>query len=258
MDLQSPEINEIAAALLAPFPEAEIHWRAQSLTKQSPYKALALAYIDSRHVQSRLDAVMGISGWQCEYKHDLSGKTSCGIGLLLPTNAGIYAAKKAVLSVSESETEWIWKWDGAGDTQVEAEKGAYSDSFKRAAVKWGIGRYLYDMPAQWIPCETYERGGKQVFSKFTEDPWKNVPRKPEPPKPAEFPQDFTRDTEFWIAAEINGCSYKGTKFEDLPDSVCEQIANSSLEGVSESRGKAIEFANQEWAIRVEENTSRSE
>jgi hypothetical protein len=29
---------------------------------------------------------------------------------------------------------------------MEAEKGEASDAFKRAAVKWGIGRFLYDLP----------------------------------------------------------------------------------------------------------------
>ncbi|MCP5002531.1 MAG: hypothetical protein GY941_01065, partial [Planctomycetes bacterium] len=70
--------------------------------------------------------------------------------------------------------EWVTKSDGAGDTKVEAEKGSISDAFKRAAVKWGIGRYLYSLDAVWCPCETYERNGKQVFSKFTDDPWNFV------------------------------------------------------------------------------------
>ena len=41
---------------------------------------------------------------------------------------------------------WITKTDGAGDTNIEGEKGGLSDAFKRAAVKFGVGRYLYYMP----------------------------------------------------------------------------------------------------------------
>src|SRR5690606_35602811 len=66
---------------------------------------------------------------------------------------------------------WVWKSDGAGDTQVEAEKGGISDAFKRAAVKWGIGRYLYDLDAPWVPCETREHNGRKQWTKWTADPW---------------------------------------------------------------------------------------
>jgi hypothetical protein len=46
--------------------------------------------------------------------------------------------------------EWIWKADGAGPSDMEADKGALSDAFKRAAVRFGIGRYLYDIKAPWV------------------------------------------------------------------------------------------------------------
>jgi hypothetical protein len=46
--------------------------------------------------------------------------------------------------------EWVWKANGAGNSDVEAEKGACSDAFKRAAVLWGIGRYLYDLDSPWV------------------------------------------------------------------------------------------------------------
>ncbi|MFD1104199.1 Rad52/Rad22 family DNA repair protein, partial [Sphingobium olei] len=63
--------------------------------------------------------------------------------------------------------EWISKSDGAGDTDVEGQKGAVSDAFKRAAVKWGVGRYLYDMDAVWAECESYEKNGKKMWKRWT-------------------------------------------------------------------------------------------
>ena len=141
--------------LFAPFPLDVISWRAQSLTKDGK-KAMALAYIDARDVMRRLDDVCGVSGWQCKYSH-ANGKTICDIGI-------------------KCGEEWIWKADGAGDTDIEAEKGAISDAFKRAAVKWGVGRYLYDMPAPWVPCESYESGGKLRWSRWTDDVWKYIPQ----------------------------------------------------------------------------------
>src|SRR4029077_16180461 len=38
-------------------------------------------------------------------------------------------------------------------TDMEADKGALSDAFKRAAVRWGIGRYLYEVKAPWLELD---------------------------------------------------------------------------------------------------------
>lgn len=127
------------SALSAPFPPQAISWRVGSTT-QNKEKGMALAFIDARDVMERLDAVCGPGGWQCRYPH-ANGKTVCAIGI-------------------KADDEWIWKEDGAGDTDVEAEKGALSDAFKRAAVRWGIGRYLYDLPSPWVELEPAGRSYK--------------------------------------------------------------------------------------------------
>jgi hypothetical protein len=118
--------------LRAPFPPERVSWRVGSTT-QDKSKGMALAYIDARDVMDRLDDVVGPQNWQCTYPH-ANGKTVCSIGI----------------RVGE---EWVWKSDGAGDTDYEAEKGALSDAFKRAAVRWGIGRYLYDLESPWVQVE---------------------------------------------------------------------------------------------------------
>lgn len=136
--------------LKKPFPPEAISWRVGSTTKDKS-KGMALAYIDARDVQDRLDQVCGIDGWQCRYIPMHDKKTVCEIGIRIEYGmTGTF--------------EWIWKSDGAGDSDVEAEKGALSDAFKRAAVRWGIGRYLYDLDSPWVEVDTYERDGK-VFVK---------------------------------------------------------------------------------------------
>lgn len=120
------------AKLAAPFAPDRISWRVGSTT-QDKKRGLAFAYIDARDVMARLDEVCGPGGWQCRYPH-AAAKTVCEIGVL-------------------ANGDWIWKADGAGDTDVESEKGALSDAFKRAAVRWGIGRYLYDVDTPWIEIE---------------------------------------------------------------------------------------------------------
>jgi hypothetical protein len=122
---------DIARALKRPFPVSQISWRVGAVTpKQNPTKGVALAYIDARDVMHRLDHIFGLH-WQARYSH-AEGKTICEIGVKIGD-------------------EWVWRAGGAGDTDIEAEKGAISDAFKRAAVLWGIGRYLYDLPNEWVP-----------------------------------------------------------------------------------------------------------
>jgi hypothetical protein len=148
-------------ALAAEFPRASVSWRAQSMTAAGD-KAMALAYIDARDVMDRLDEVCGAENWQDRYEFH-GPRTVCYLSLRI-------------------NGEWVTKADGAGDSDVEAEKGAISDALKRAAVKWGIGRYLYALPAPWVPCEHYEKGGKKYWKRWTVDPWSQVrtPAKPEP------------------------------------------------------------------------------
>lgn len=135
-------MTDVFTQLSAPFPADRVSWRVGSTTADKT-RGMALAYIDARDVMDRLDAVCGPGAWQCRYPH-ANGKTVCEVGIKVGD-------------------EWIWKSDGAGDTDYEAEKGALSDAFKRAAVRWGIGRYLYDLDSPWVEVEV--RGKTAVIKK---------------------------------------------------------------------------------------------
>lgn len=111
-------IEDLEKKLKAPFPVDSLHWRMGNLNGKKD-KALMLVYVDARDVMDRLDEVCGLN-WQDDYK-EVNGRIVCTITI-----------------------DGISKSDGAGDTSFEAEKGGLSDAFKRCAVKWGIGRYLYD------------------------------------------------------------------------------------------------------------------
>lgn len=143
--------------LKKPFPKEKVSWRSQTMNKEGN-RALALAYIDARDVMDRLDEVVGAEFWMDEYE-TTPERTMCRLSIKI-------------------NDEWVSKTDGAGDTNVEAQKGSISDAFKRAAVKWGVGRYLYDMPAIWVPCQSYQRNGKNYFKKFTADPWSLINQEP--------------------------------------------------------------------------------
>ncbi len=122
--------------LKAPFDPAKVSWRVGAVTKDGT-KAMALAYVDARDVMERLDEVCTPAGWQDEYP-EIGTTTVCKISLKI-------------------DSEWVSKTDGAGTTDVEAEKGQLSDAFKRCAVKWGIGRYLYDIKSPWVEIDQFKK-----------------------------------------------------------------------------------------------------
>ena len=132
---------ELTDSLAAPFDPAIVSWRLGP-TNRDKTKGMALAYIDARDVMRRLDEACGAEGWQDEYPWSDGKRVVCRIGIKI-------------------DDEWIWKTDGAGDSDMEGEKGALSDAFKRAAVKWGIGRYLYDVDSPWV--EIAQRGNSYII-----------------------------------------------------------------------------------------------
>ncbi len=127
--------------LSAPIAPEGIEFRAGATTADKT-KALALAYLTSRAVMNRLDEVVGPANWRDQYAPGPDGGVICGLSLRI-------------------DGEWITKWDGAENTNFEAVKGGLSDALKRAAVKWGIGRYLYATPDLWVPCQ--QRGKTVVI-----------------------------------------------------------------------------------------------
>lgn len=135
--------RNVFSELCKPFEQSDIEWRA-GVTNQDKTRALALAYITSRAVMDRLDEVVGQENWRDEYKPGPDGGLICGLSLRL-------------------NDEWITKWDGAENTIVEEVKGGLSGAFKRAAVKWGIGRYLYKLENIRVPCELV---GKSIILKM--------------------------------------------------------------------------------------------
>ncbi len=139
--------------LSAPFPPATVSWRVGAITKDKS-KGMALAYIDARDVQDRLNEVCGHE-WQVKHHYCGGQMLACEIGIKI-------------------DGEWLWRGDGAGaiepaeeskrleEEQDMARKAAFSDSFKRAAVRWGIGRYLYDIDSPWVALE--QKGSSYVIA----------------------------------------------------------------------------------------------
>lgn len=159
--MSAPDLS----ALSAPFDPKDVSWRLQSAGKgdHGHVWALAVAYLDSRAIQERLDAVCGPAGWSVEYQRQEDGTVWAGLTIHGPHGP-------------------VTKWDGTGPIKEsdgisasDAAKGTLSVAFKRSAVVWGIGRYLYHLPAAFATTHTDPhrgrfRGKTKDQTKFSWDP----------------------------------------------------------------------------------------
>jgi hypothetical protein len=131
-------MDKTEKALKRPFDQRKLRWRKGPGGKE-------LVYITARDVMDRLDEAVGISGWESSYR-EVMGRVVCELTLCI-------------------EGKYITKCDGADDTTIEGAKGALSDALKRAAVQFGVGRYLYHpaafddnrKPVMWATPEGYDK-----------------------------------------------------------------------------------------------------
>ena len=132
-------MDAIATALQRPFPAASVGWKPQTVRDG---RCLAVAYIDARDVMDRLDEVAGPDGWQDAYEFLADGSVLCRLRVRL-------------------SGEWVEKSDVGGESEQpdggDRRKAAVSDALKRAAVKFGIGRYLYRLDQQWVDFDAKRR-----------------------------------------------------------------------------------------------------
>jgi hypothetical protein len=172
------EVVELTQRLAEPFEPTEVRFKPAVVTGN---RALALAYVDARVIQDRLDDVLGVTGWQDDYECLPDGSVVCRLRLRMGE-------------------EWITKVDVGGPSEQpdggDRMKAAFSDALKRAAVKFGVGRYLYRLPSQWID---YDAKRRQFLQTPTVPAWArpaeakagqvtpSVPQPPAPRKPAAKP-----------------------------------------------------------------------
>lgn len=243
------DMKEIRQKLQAPFAASDVEWRLQNLTKDKA-RGMAVPYIDSRAIQNRLDEVVGPFCWQTKFT---------------PWHAsGQKASQLCALSIfDEARNEWITKCDGAENTDIEPIKGGISDSLKRAAVLWGIGRYLYGFDTIWVEAEPsgnsyripekekkrldgiYETAVKRIFGTVPESK-PATPTKTAPPAiqfdyavKAAKPQQFKSGTGFVLSlapakkgAEV--IAYLQGEHPDIANGVClRNVQLTTMPGATE-------------------------
>lgn len=134
-------LGSIRAQLCAPFHPSIIELKPGA-TNPDKTKALALAYVDARHYQQRLDDIAGPDSWSVEFRPVSDRSTVCRL-----TVCGVVRE-----DVGEAET-----------SDPNQATSAAMQAFKRACAGFGLGRYLYtDLPQLWADCE---QRGKTVVIK---------------------------------------------------------------------------------------------
>lgn len=132
------ETKEIMKKLQEPFEDSEIEFRVGA-TNSDKTKGMALAYVQARAIQNRLDNLFGVDGWSVSYREITAGFI-CSLSIKI-------------------NDKWVTKEDGAPATEFESVKGGISNAFKRVASSgFGIGRYLYNAKNMWFPIKLHGKG----------------------------------------------------------------------------------------------------
>ena len=131
-------MSDLLKKLREPFRKEELEFRVGA-TNDDKSMGLALAYVQARAIQNRLDELFGVDGWTVSYK-EISAGFICSLSIKI-------------------NDRWVTKEDGAGMTEYESVKGGISNAFKRVASSgFGIGRYLYNAKKNWYPIKQQGRG----------------------------------------------------------------------------------------------------
>src|SRR5947209_3481462 len=93
------EVEALTKALSSPFELTEVKFKPAVV---SGNRAMALAYVDARVIQDRLDDVLGVAGWQDDYECREDGSVVCRLRLRLGE-------------------EWITKVDVGGPSERSEE-----------------------------------------------------------------------------------------------------------------------------------------
>ncbi|MCB0720057.1 MAG: hypothetical protein KDD65_16540 [Bacteroidetes bacterium] len=134
------------------FPESEIIWRPASYTADRA-RVMVVPHVRDAAIMDRLDDICGPANWQNTFGKGPNGGVICGLSIRV-------------------DGEWVTKWDtheilpytdaspGKGRPRRRARR-AMGSGLRRAALQWGIGRYLDRIPGQWLPADKFGRIGRR-------------------------------------------------------------------------------------------------
>jgi hypothetical protein len=156
--MTNAEWNLKITELSEPFEPMFLEWRAGATTRTKD-KAQALPYADPRAYEERLDKVFG-ADWEVKFITWGESRLICEL---------------TVHGITRSSTG---EFDTTKRNAIAEGTVAEAQAFKRACSKFGLGRYLYEIPIVWVPYDS-ERGKLLEFptlpSKFLPTPPDTTP-----------------------------------------------------------------------------------
>lgn len=160
--------QDVLERLARPFRPEQVRWKPQVVTDSG--RALAVPYVDPRVVTERLDQVVG-GDWAFHWEP-----------LGVQGDRLVIKSSLTILGVTRQDVgEHV-----LGDReQADPWKSAVSDALKRAAVHFGVGRYLYWLETVWC---SYDKRRREFLDEPYIDDEGNVQvrrRQPEPARPPE-------------------------------------------------------------------------
>jgi len=172
--IDQARVKEVISQLEEPFDPELIYWKPQAINKAKT-SAVAAAYADPRAYSDRLNEVIGANGWSTGYQVYTIDPV---VGPDPKDWKNRYSYKGKVMVVATLTIEGVGSNSGTGESDAVDENAitsAEAQAFKRAATRFGLGRYLYDLPKnQWVPYDDTSR-------RITEPPalpdWA-IPKKP--------------------------------------------------------------------------------
>ncbi len=127
-------LGEEFPQLSTPFPGRLVRWRVLKVN-QEKNRALVVPYIEASTIMDRMDEAAGPENWSYDFE-------------LL--SDGTVKGKLTVLGITRCNRGAI---SGNNLSAADSAKGDTTDGLKRAAVLFGIGRYLTQVGAAWVPYD---------------------------------------------------------------------------------------------------------
>lgn len=204
--------DDLIKALRAPFPYASLLW---SIGARSGDKRRGKAFprLDTRDVQDRLDEVVGPDKWRTTYRPGpAAGGVFCTLELFIN---GRWVAKTDIGYQAPRGSDAV---QNAGRALEASLKTTASDAFNRAAVLWGIGRYLYRFEPPYVELTNEGRH----FALFPQVPDEFLPENERGQRPWEKMQE----------ALTQGVSIASRKGVSLPYKTSARPSNAKAGTVS--------------------------
>ena len=138
-------MSDLIKQLSKPLTKNDVELRTGSVSSKG---ITLLVYKTARTDVNRLNEVCGTK-WNNRHFYDTQGLLCCSIGIY-----------------DDDLKQWVFREDVGTESFTEKEKGHYSDSFKRAGFRWGIGVELYNSPFIFLSWATEKEGNKYKAVNF--------------------------------------------------------------------------------------------